>query len=532
MSQHTEDNDSKIIYDLLYREQNRVIIIGLTGRTGSGCSTVANILRKPTFEELCLKDPKTQDFNCKEDRQYEIVYNFMKQEGHWQSFTVIEISSIIFAYILKEGKASLIKFLNTLTNRQKHKITISEFKKVKESIGKLDYMFDDAKEYFNALESSTRVTSKTDWEIIDYFTNKIVQFKSTFKTILNKYYCCEVLKEKNSESRFELDLYTFLFQTVGNNLRSSGNCYLDVFSATKSRQIFLTIDKLIQLIIRSNNDKNTRICIDALRNPFELEFFKDRYKYFFAISINVEDDCRKQRLISLNLNADQLNNLDLIEYPKKFNEIYQIFYHQNILGCLEKSDIHIHNPQVENHQYFDLTAQLIRYIALMLHPGIIVPTKIERCMQHAFNAKTNSGCLSRQVGAVITDKNYSIKAVGWNEVPDGQVPCNLRSVTAYSLNRDVNSFSSYELNNQIFSNLLENLAQKVECEKPQLNGLPYCYCFKDIYNTIDKNKNQVHTRSLHAEENAFLQLSKYGSMGICGGKLFVTASPCELCSKK
>ena len=42
----------------------------------------------------------------------------------------------------------------------------------------------------------------------------------------------------------------------------------------------------------------------------------------------------------------------------------------------------------------------------------------------------------------------------------------------------------------------------------------------------------MHTRSLHAEENAFLQLAKYGTTGIKGGKLFTTASCCELCAKK
>jgi deoxycytidylate deaminase len=47
-----------------------------------------------------------------------------------------------------------------------------------------------------------------------------------------------------------------------------------------------------------------------------------------------------------------------------------------------------------------------------------------------------------------------------------------------------------------------------------------------------KDKNQVHTRSLHAEENAFLQAAKRGSTGIGGGVLYTTASPCELCSKK
>lgn len=68
-----------------------------------------------------------------------------------------------------------------------------------------------------------------------------------------------------------------------------------------------------------------------------------------------------------------------------------------------------------------------------------------------------------------------------------------------------------------------------------LKGETLSYCFKDIYTTINADKqkgNQVHTRSLHAEENAFLQLAKYGTQGIKGGKLFTTASCCELCAKK
>src|SRR5690606_21493840 len=63
-------------------------------------------------------------------------------------------------------------------------------------------------------------------------------------------------------------------------------------------------------------------------------------------------------------------------------------------------------------------------------------------------------------------------------------------------------------------------------------GRNTCFCFKSLKNSISEGKNQVHTRSLHAEENAFLQLSKYGGTGINNGILFSTASPCELCSKK
>lgn len=58
------------------------------------------------------------------------------------------------------------------------------------------------------------------------------------------------------------------------------------------------------------------------------------------------------------------------------------------------------------------------------------------------------------------------------------------------------------------------------------------YCFKTAYNAFSGEKNQVHTRSLHAEENAMMQISKSGGQGLRDGFLFTTASPCELCAKK
>ena len=35
---------------------------------------------------------------------------------------------------------------------------------------------------------------------------------------------------------------------------------------------------------------------------------------------------------------------------------------------------------------------------------------------------------------------------------------------------------------------------------------PFPYCFKDVYNGLKKDRNQVFTRSLHAEENSYLSL--------------------------
>ena len=181
-----------------------------------------------------------------------------------------------------------------------------------------------------------------------------------------------------------------------------------------------------------------------------------------------------------------------------------------------------------------LSEQIIKYLALIHQPGLVAPTHIERCMQLAFNAKYNSGCISRQVGAVVTGEDFSVRAVGWNDVPKGQVPCNLRCVEDYCRNKDAETFSAFELHDTMFGETMDkaNTLLKGEEIKGNKEGRYYAYCFKDLYNGLKDNKNQVYTRALHAEENAFLQIAKYGGAEIQGGKLFSTASPCELCSKK
>ena len=87
-----------------------------------------------------------------------------------------------------------------------------------------------------------------------------------------------------------------------------------------------------------------------------------------------------------------------------------------------------------------MNAQLVRYVALALRPGLVTPTRDERCMQIAFVAKLNSGCISRQVGAVVADADHSIHSLGWNDTPKGQTPCLLRNVSALLSSSDSDSF--------------------------------------------------------------------------------------------
>ena len=82
----------------VYNERSNFIIIGLTGRTGSGCSEAASILETANFEDLNLKVPKNQDFHSKDERKYKIIYDYAK--SNWEPFYVLRMSDIIFSFLL------------------------------------------------------------------------------------------------------------------------------------------------------------------------------------------------------------------------------------------------------------------------------------------------------------------------------------------------------------------------------------------------------------------------------------------------
>jgi deoxycytidylate deaminase len=326
-----------------------------------------------------------------------------------------------------------------------------------------------------------------------------------------------------------------LYQQAGDNIRASGKANDKEFDAEKIFFLPRVINKIIRALQYKHKDegkKNLFIVIDAIRNPYEAEYFRQRHAHFFLVAVNTPNSERLAHLRgSHKLSDNQIHKLDQKEYPKKSSG-NEMFVSQNIQRCIELADIHITNPKRQEFNQTELANQLYWYITLIKHPGLITPTAVERSMQLAYTAKLNSGCISRQVGAVITDSSYSVKAVGWNSVPEGQVPCLLRGVDELlSGVNNTSTFSEYEQTNIDFRRVMQNSFSQA-INHPKLNGRSFPYCFKDVYNEVEAEKNQVHTRSLHAEENAFLQITKYGGEGIKGGVLFTTASPCELCSKK
>ena len=83
-------------------------------------------------------------------------------------------------------------------------------------------------------------------------------------------------------------------------------------------------------------------------------------------------------------------------------------------------------------------------------------------MQAAHDARLNSGCISRQVGAAVANTDYSIMALGWNTTPEGQTPCSLRDVRDLINHSDDLAFSEYEKKDEKFRSNIFKIYEPLE----------------------------------------------------------------------
>ena len=367
--------------------------------------------------------------------------------------------------------------------------------------------------------------------------------------------------------------YTFteLYQKYGNSIRCYGKIYFEEPQQQENSEIniFSIPKKIVQFIkilrhpFFDKNVRPVRIAIDSIKSVFEADYLRQRYSSFYLFAISTDNDIRKHRLMNgenKRLTMQQIKFSDWNEYSSEGYKIYKRdsedidesefkrriesnetpfshdyvrayaynnrlyqFYLQDVATSIENADIFISNNYNNTiSKNMELRWSVVRNVCLIMFPGLLVPTPIERCMQIAFAAKCNSGCLSRQVGAVVTDKEYNILSIGWNDVPCGDISCSHKNLVDLCKWEDKDAYSSYELENVDFREKIN----KFEHQKVSkiLLGLPMRYCFKDIHSN---EKNPMRSRAMHAEEKA---------LALCGesckeGYLFTTSSPCEMCSK-
>lgn len=550
----------------LYSLRRDFTIIGLTGRTGSGCTKISERLCG-SFSDLDrngLRDQSKIELFDNEifRRKYSISKNFLSEKNNWTPFDAINYKDILLFIIFKKTGTDLKSIEKVLLKYYKENREEENQEFVKNVISELKITFEVSqnKETINKIHAFKKTKLKSIKSNTKLLELNDVFFSEGFKKLSKDFF--EILEKHGYFRR------TRFLHLIACNLRGFGS--LDERGKSDIKYIY-TIAEIINRLIKARgvynrkNNKVTKIVIDSLRNSLEIMFFKERFSSFFLIATKDALNNSKET-VSDNLNGKVKKSLldDVLKKLFKLDETeYKIkdftkgeFSSPDVENCIQKSDYHILNFKKEDFEkikfsrndFFTREEQLMKLISLIMQPGIITPSSIERCMQVANTAKLNSGCISRKVGAAITDKNYVIKSIGWNDVAKGQTPCNLRNVEDFLSDTE-------NLENSHYSNFerSKNLSERIEYaykEKPpynfkeamndyykdydkqKLEGKNCSFCFKTVHNHYENHKNQVHTRSLHAEENAMLQIVKSGGIGVEGGILFTTASPCELCSKK
>ncbi|WP_020530875.1 hypothetical protein [Flexithrix dorotheae] len=545
----------------LYKLRRNFSIIGLTGRTGSGCSKIAELLACDfnTLKKGIRESPEIKDELAK--KKHSICYDYLSYNNNWQPYEIIKYKDILLFYLISyysQDYKALKKIIEAFYRENKKEDNSEIATEVAKKITKV-------------LANSTLVTQiegyKGDFSLI--------KTKEELKKLHNEYFGTD-FQQLASEIFNILEQHgyfrrSYLLHHLSCNIRQSGNP-LNPDEVYDINYIY-TLAQLTNRLIKAkkqHNDRNgkpSKIVIDSLRNSLEIMFFKERYSGFYMMATKDGNNRLKSRINNritkkklkedVSVLIDNVIDLDATEY-KTSDHSRGVFSSPDVYNCIQKSDIHVINHRLEDIQesdkkepFYTREEQLLKFISLIQQPGIITPSSSERCMQVAFNAKLNSGCVSRQVGAVVSDEHYSIKAVGWNDVPSGQTPCNLRSADDYRTNNlDETHYSKFERGEGIdkvdvdfkyknkepksFPGAITEYFKGSDTSRANkhLNGKNCSFCFKTIHNHFEGEKNQVHTKSLHAEENAMLQISKYGGQGLKKGILFTTASPCELCSKK
>jgi deoxycytidylate deaminase len=274
--------------------------------------------------------------------------------------------------------------------------------------------------------------------------------------------------------------------------------------------------------------KTRRVCyiLDSLKHEDELTALQAVYSglfYFFGVFSPISK--RKEYLC----NEKHISEYEL--YKLIDRDSGEDFAHgQHMRQTFTKSDFFI---RIEDMNHEIIKNKLKRFVDLIFGTKQITPTIHETAMYLAASAAGNSACMSRQVGAALTDANGELLSVGWNDVPKyggdlykEPIPAlNNCTTDERCFKRDggrcINDKYKREMKEDIVNLLLEdNVIKETDKEK--------------VYKIINKTKIDSlieYSRAIHAEMHAIILGAQKSGRKMLGGKIYCTTYPCHICAR-
>ena len=529
--------DNNIPLHQIYDQREDFLIVALTGITGSGCSDFANLMSKPfhLWEQEGYIRPLSTVNSIPEENKRAIVFKKEYTACHnvcaarndkW--FTIIKYRDVALLY-------ALIEIATTSNNHA-------------ESVERLSRLFNGK---FN--HSYEKDGDPISYEINRDFNSDLIINQLGFSEEL---YNLLLKASKNIEDLSVLFLQPGLFQTfaanlfelmkqrdyyaknffvhrLANTIRATGRSEAtnDECKASTNDHVFAIVElinKIIKGFHKNNPKAERRFVIDSIRCSLETIYLRERYSAFYMIAIHNdgrENLLIKQKVAKFESNPEHLKdickNIEHLSHEESKKDDFEkgILFAPDIERCVTESEIHVeyqHINKLEDvkepndittYSFFSYGEQWMKFYALIMRPGLITPSRDERCMSIAYVAKFNSGCISRQVGCAIVDKENAVQSVGWNDPPAPQLPCNLRYVDELQRVHDSGFNKANNESYRIYSKFELNDSTKYEPKddegKVKFTGFGFCDSMQKTQNLTAIKKciqkvYHIHTASGHS----------------------------------
>ncbi|MHC1752998.1 deaminase [Humidesulfovibrio sp.] len=561
--------------------RNGFSIIGLTGSLGSGSTEIASFISsgignysvelkveqravkrniRAHFEfikrksnefvaEKTAHSARLQDQNVKLDQLFEIISSEVTAKqfeeklkivnrrlrdllirrkiikyflsNKWDTFHYISMSTLIVKLMLTHAIASN-------GNRTPEYKKYCSDKSIPTRLDRL--VFEKAKALHATILKFDAACEKKNWAEEDY------------KDFDDLFHLLESVKKEIYES---IKPDKEFFQNMGDNIRATRNPFVACGKVKYDdlNTIAIEANKIIKFQRNRKDGRKNYFVIDSFRNPAEVRYFRRRYGSFYLCSLFAPKEYRRNKMGDRF--DERADNRDAGKY-KLTHELHK----QDVPSCTLLADYAINTDKGIKHYQFEI----VRLLTLIDFPGLVPPRTDEVFMNFAYAISLRSTCLSRQVGAVITNTEGFVIASGWNDVGSGQLGCSLVCIDDYK------KFADDEHSISNWAPLIDHY-NSAKLFKDYSDDDYFCfkdlesksYLLKKFDKTLQKSmfsdkfkkgdelkalkdelsvKRLEYARSLHAEENAILQAARFGGNGIANGTIYTTTFPCELCSKK
>ncbi|TDY84962.1 UNVERIFIED_ORG: deoxycytidylate deaminase [Herbaspirillum seropedicae] len=258
--------------------------------------------------------------------------------------------------------------------------------------------------------------------------------------------------------------------------------------------------------------------IDSIKNKEELALLRLVYReMLYVIGVYAPLQAREANLNKRGLTSAQIFTLIDRDSGEEIEE------GQTVGETFPNCDFFLRTGDGTDSQ---IGQRVERFMHLILGTKVITPFPAETAMYSAAMASANSACLSRQVGAAVTDEHGDILSIGWNDVPSiGGGLYDLSSPNDHRCwNLDGGKCFNDDEKDRIAQELVNALSEVIpEGERIKAKGL---------LKGASKLKGLIEfSRAIHAEMHAILNAGKTAGMRLKDGKIFVTTYPCHSCAR-